>query len=71
MTLKGIILSILQTKTVKNFIEIKTEAISNEIAIAKIKEILDYTQKLYEPKIQQYKTLANTDISNIEKEIDF
>lgn len=68
---KGIVSSISQIKTVKNFIEIKIEAISNEIAIAKSKEILDYAQKLYKLKIEQYKTLANTDISNIEKEIGF
>jgi LPS O-antigen subunit length determinant protein (WzzB/FepE family) len=68
---KGIISSIIQMKTVKNFIEVKTEAVSNEIAIAKSKEILDYAQKLYEPKIEQYKTLVNNDISNIEDEIKF
>ena len=38
---KGIISSIIQMKTVKNFIEVKTEAVSNEIAKEKIKEILD------------------------------
>ena len=68
---KGIISSITQMKTVKNFIEVKIEAISNEIAIAKSREILEYTQKLYEPKIEQYKTLVNNDISNIENEINF
>ena len=68
---KGIISSITQMKTVKNFIEVKIEAISNEIAIAKSREILEYTQKLYEPKIEQYKTLVNNDISNIEDEIKF
>lgn len=68
---KGIISSIAQMKTVKNFIEIKTEAVSNEIAIAKSKEILEYTQKLYEPKINQYKIAINNDISNIDDEINF
>ncbi len=68
---KGIISSITQVKTVKNFIEVKTEAISNEIAISKSKEILEYTQKLYDPKIQQYLAVTNIDISNIEKEISF
>lgn len=68
---KGIVSSITQMKTVKNFIEIKTEAVSNEIAIAKSKEILEYTQKLYEAKINQYQTLVNNDISNIEDEINF
>ncbi len=68
---KGIISSITQVKAVKNFIEIKTEAISNEIAIAKSKEILEYTQKLYNPKINQYEKIVNNDILNIEKEISF
>lgn len=68
---KGIVSSITQMKTVKNFIEIKTEAVSNEIAIAKSKEILEYTQKLYEPKINQYQTLVNNDVSNVEDEINF
>lgn len=68
---KGITSSISSVKTVKNFIEVKTEAISNEIAIKKSKEILDYTQKLYEPKINQYKIIVDNDISNIEDEINF
>ena len=68
---KGIISSITQVKAVKNFIEIKTEAISNEIAIAKSKEILECTQKLYNPKINQYEKIVNNDILNIEKEISF
>lgn len=68
---KGIISSISQMKAVKNFFEVKTEAVSNEIAIAKNKEILEYTQKLYEAKINQYQTIVNNDISNTEDEINF
>lgn len=68
---KGIISSISQMKTVKNFIEIKTEAVSNEIAIAKNKEVLEYAKKLYEAKINQYQTIINNDISSIGNEIDF
>lgn len=68
---KGIITSISQTKNIKNFLEIKTEAISNEIAIAKNKEVLTYTQNLYNPKIENSKSLINNEILNIERQIDF
>lgn len=68
---EGIISSISQTKNIKNFLEIKTEAISNEIAIAKNKEVLAYTQNLYNPKIENSKSLINNEILNIERQIDF
>lgn len=68
---KGIISSISQTKNIKNFLEIKTEAISNEIAIAKNKEVLTYTQNLYNPKIENSKSLINNEILNIERQIEF
>ena len=68
---EGIISSISQTKNIKNFLEIKTEAISNEIAIAKNKEVLTYTQNLYNPKIENSKSLINNEILNIERQIDF
>lgn len=68
---EGIITSISQTKNIKNFLEIKTEATSNEIAIAKNKEVLAYTQNLYNPKIENSKSLINNEILNIERQIDF
>ena len=68
---KGIIGSISQTKNIKNFLEVKTEAISNEIAIAKNKEVLTYTQNLYNPKIEYSKSLINNEILNIERQINF
>jgi LPS O-antigen subunit length determinant protein (WzzB/FepE family) len=67
---KGIVSSISPVKTVKNFIEIKTEAISNEIAIAKSREILEYTQKLYEPKIGLYKTNTQNELFNTKRDIE-
>jgi capsular polysaccharide biosynthesis protein len=67
---KGIISSISQTKNIKNFLEIKTEAISNEIAIAKNKEVLTYTQNLYNPKIEYAKSLAETQILNLKRDIE-
>ena len=68
---EGIISSISQTINIKNFLVIKTEAISNEIAIAKNKEVLTYTQNLYNPKIENSKSLINNEILNIERQIDF
>lgn len=68
---EGIISSISQTKNIKFFLEIKTEATSNEIAIAKNKEVLTYTQNLYNPKIENSKSLINNEILNIERQIDF
>jgi len=68
---KGIITSIKKDKDVKNFIEIKTEAISNDIALAKNKEVLELTQQLYNNKIEQFKTFSNNDIINIQREIDY
>lgn len=67
----GVVSSISQVKNAKNFIEIKTEAISNEIAIRKSKEILEYAQKLYEPKIEQHKFLVQNEIMTIDSEINF
>lgn len=68
---KGIITSIKKNKDVKNFIEIKTEAISNDIALAKNKEVLELTKELYNNKIEQFKTFLNNDIVNIQREIDY
>lgn len=68
---KGIITSIKKNKDVKNFIEIKTEAISNDIALAKNKEVLELTKQLYNNKIEQFKTFSNNDIVNIQREIDY
>lgn len=67
---KGIVSSILQMKTVKNFIEVKTEGISNEIAISKNKEILDYARKLYEPKIEIFKINTQNELSNTIRDIE-
>lgn len=68
---KGIVTSIKKDKDVKNFIEIKTEAISNNIALAKNKEVLELTKQLNNNKIEQFKTFLNNDIVNIQREIDY
>ena len=48
-------------KKLKNFITINTEAISNEEALKKNKEVIAYLQNLYQPKIERY--IVNTDNS--------
>ena len=48
------VISISQNKKVKNYIEIKTEGISNEEALQKNKEVLAYLEKLYDRKIDLY-----------------
>ena len=53
--------SISINKKLTNFITIKTEAISNEEALKKNKEVITYVQELYQPKIDRY--LVNTDNS--------
>lgn len=67
----GIVSSIRQIKNVKNLLEIKTEAYSNEVALTKNKEVLNYLQNLYEPKIEQYKVILNNNILDTKREIDY
>lgn len=68
---KGNVSSIKQIKNVKNFLEIKTEAYSNEAALIKNQAVLKYIQTLYEPKIKEYEIILNNDILNTKREIDF
>ena len=46
--------SISTNKTLKNFIEIRTEAISNEEALKKNQEVVVFIKEQYEPKIKQF-----------------
>lgn len=61
--------SISQNKKVKNYIEIKTEAISNEEALKKNKEVLDYLQNQYKGKIDLYTRNIINQIEDIKIEI--
>jgi capsular polysaccharide biosynthesis protein len=56
-------------KKVKDFIQITTTAISNEEAIKKNKEVLEFLQKRYEPKIKQYKADQLNKIEDIKIEL--
>jgi capsular polysaccharide biosynthesis protein len=70
--------SISSNKKLKNFIEIKTQAISNDEALKKNKEVVDYIQNKYKIKIDQFilsnknkiKTLESkiSDLESLEKE---
>jgi LPS O-antigen subunit length determinant protein (WzzB/FepE family) len=68
---KGIVTSIKQVKAVKNFLEIKTEALSNEAATAKNKEVLKFIQELSSKKIKEHEILFENTILNTQREIDF
>lgn len=68
---KGIVTSIKQVKAVKNFLEIKTEALSNEAATAKNKEVLKFIQELSSEKIKEHEILFENTILNTQREIDF
>lgn len=71
-------------KSLKNFIEIKTEAVSNEEALKKNKEVVEFIKSLYQPKIKQFvietensiestkraiKNIDDFEIKNIERKI--
>lgn len=56
-------------KNLKNFIEIKTEAISNEEALKKNKEVVDFSKNLYQPKIEQYIAETKNSIENTKRAI--
>ena len=72
-------------KKLPNFITIKTEAISNDEALKKNKEVVEYMQDLYQSKIDRYivnidnnietaelsiKTLENLETKNVQREIE-
>lgn len=58
---------IVTNKGLKNFIEIKTEALSNDEALKKNKEVVDYMKELYKPKIEQYIKETKYSIDNIKR----
>jgi capsular polysaccharide biosynthesis protein len=56
--------SISINKNIENFITIKTEAITNELALKKNKEVIQYIQDLYQPIINKYITDINNSIED-------
>jgi len=57
-------------KKLKNFIEIRTQAISNEEALKKNKEVVKYIQDKYKNKIDQYILNNNNKIKDLNIKID-
>jgi LPS O-antigen subunit length determinant protein (WzzB/FepE family) len=56
-------------KKLKNFIDIRTQAISNEEALKKNKEVVKYIQNKYQDKIDQYILNNNNNIKDIKIQI--
>lgn len=56
-------------KNLENFITIKTEAISNEEALKKNKEVVDYLKNLYQSRIDRYIVNTDNDIKATEVKI--
>ncbi len=52
-----------------NFIEIRTEGISNEEALKKNQEVVNYIQSKYAPVIEQFLINRNIQIENLKKDI--
>jgi LPS O-antigen subunit length determinant protein (WzzB/FepE family) len=61
--------SISTNKNLKNFIEIRTEAVSNEEALQKNKEVLTYINESYKSKIEQYITETKNNIEDTKRAI--
>ena len=61
--------SITSNKKLENFIEVKTQAITNDDALKKNKEVVNYLQQIYAPKINQYIINTKNRIKNIEQSI--
>ena len=68
---KGVVNSIKQIKGVKNFLEIKTEALSNDAALSKNKDVLKFIQDSSQESIKQYEVILDNTILNKKREIDF
>ena len=67
----GVVSNISAIKKVENFLEIKTEATSNEKALDKNKEVLSFLQNEYKFKIDEFITKTEINIRNIEDKIKY
>ena len=61
--------SITTNKKLNNFIEIKTQAITNDDSLKKNKEVVNYLQQIYAPKINQYIINTKDSIKDLEQRI--
>ena len=68
---EGIVSDISAVKKVDNFLEITTQAFSNEKAVSKNKEVVEFLQNEYKYKIDEYILLTNLNIKNLEEQIKY
>ncbi|RXJ89970.1 hypothetical protein CRU87_07775 [Aliarcobacter trophiarum LMG 25534] len=68
---EGLVTKISAIKNVQNFLELTTEAISNEEALKKNKEVLEFLQNEYKYKIDEFILKTNINIKNIEDKIKY
>ncbi len=66
---KAIVSNISTVKRVENFLEISTQAFSNELAIKKNKEVVNFLQNEYRYKIDEFILRTNINIKNLEEKI--
>ena len=67
----AIVTKISTVKNVQNFIEILTEGISNEKAVEKNKEVIEFLKNEYKYKIDEFVFKTNINIKNIEDKIKY
>lgn len=68
---EGIVSNISAVKKVENFLEITTLGYSNEQALAKNKEVVEFLQNEYKYKIDEYILNINLNIKNIQEQIKY
>jgi hypothetical protein len=68
---EGIVSNISAIKKVDNFLEITTQAYSNEQALSKNKEVVDFLQNEYKYKIDEYILKTNIGIKKLEEQIKY
>ena len=68
---EAIVSSILGVKKVENFLEISTQAYSNEQALLKNKDVVEFLQNEYKYKIDEYILLTNLGIKSLEEQINY
>ncbi len=68
---EGIVSDISAVKKVDNFLEITTQAYSNEKALEKNNQVVEFLQNEYKYKIDEYILLTNLNIKNLEEQIKY
>jgi len=63
--------SISVNKKVQNFLEIKTEASSNEKALDKNREVVEYLQNMHKRKIENFKKEIKNQIEDIKRQLRY